>query len=346
MAIVSRTVVSSYGDRMIKISVRLFNHNEKTHVETLLKNLMKRFGESFSLAPSASADAILVSPHDPGFETLVRMKSSNKSPLVVVYDNQSQMDGCYFLEKPATSNGLMKLHRDLSAACKNLLEGHSNVHPDNANNKLWQEAGLIDQIKQAYELQNCSVISSAKNSQLNIIVDGINQQVYVPVGNVSGSDIHGELLTLLNEQSSLAAEPISHKQLLERLDNSAYEQFSFEKILWILASFSADVCRLSDQRVIALRAWPDFSNLPYTHSFVKMTALLMRQPASISALAKQSGLPELQVKKFVFACLVTELAEVADQPNVTQTVAIPTPSVGRDIVNKIKQRFFGKRAYA
>src|SRR5690606_36865413 len=98
------------------------------------------------------------------------------------------------------------------------------------------------------------------------------------------------------------------------------------------------ICRLSDQRVIALRAWPEFSNLPYTHSFVKMTALLMRQPASISVLAQQSGLPELQVKKFVFACLVTELAEVSDQPSIAHnTVVIPVPSVGRDIVNKIKQ---------
>lgn len=103
----------------LRVAIRIFDGREQKHLSHILSLASKRGEVAIVSVPAAVADVIFIKQDEPGASVFLKPERRGTLPLAVVYDEVR--DGQqWFLQKPATSNELIPLLRDLQQAVARL----------------------------------------------------------------------------------------------------------------------------------------------------------------------------------------------------------------------------------
>lgn len=312
---------------MVKLAIRLFDPNEVSHVQLVVKQLQNRVKDGFTLTNTADADAIIISPNDPGFETLVKSQAGKKQP--IVYGLMNTGDYGYFLKKPATTSGLLDLLQRLRSATS---LDHSETPQDSTAivpgpylAKLF-DAGNTELL--ALEAKGCS-----------ILVDSLRRRVVSPKDMIQRSGASAVF------RDSVAAAPAVRSSSREEFDeaarNGGNHQLSLDLLIWVVAMATAAQFKIPENTAFKLRHWPDFTKLPYQRSFLKIAAVMTTRAQTLEEVLRTQQWPKAEALSFIAACAALNLLEL--KPRSDAAPANPPRGRGTDktIIRKIVNRFFG-----
>lgn len=329
---------------MIKLAIRLFNQNEISHLELILSQVKRRTKTELVLTSINNADAIVVTPGDPGFDALLR-KTKNEtasSAVSIVYDTTNASRHPYFLKKPATTDGVIGLIDDI--------EKHQETATTEKTEEGRQEkpgspvsySPCISSIKEAVEKQQNIEISI--NSERSIYIHAELGIAYAMPADIHDLSISNDLKRLISSPRKLPTQTIDGLKVASIASNDSYSQINLDVLLWTITLNSPELFSLDESSVITLNSWPDFTALPYESSYLSLTAHLMMHPGTIGQIAKKSTLDEGLVKAFVLACASNGLLKVLE-PQASPANLEPSRNRAspKRMISKVMGHFFGNR---
>lgn len=315
---------------MVKLAIRLFDRSESSHVELIVRQLQNRVKGGFMLTSVAEADAILISPNDPGFETLLNARKSAEKKCPVVYSHENTSRYGFFLPKPATTAGLLKLLEQLErfAATRSnsgSISGRAAV----------TATGYVTAVAEAAAGHGCFRIG---NGQDSIYLDTQKRKAAVPVYLISGKQLASRYTSLVRSSPTVAVTPCPLADFHEAASDSDFQVMDLELLLWLLASNSHSRFEIADDQPFRLKNWPDFARLPYKRTHLKIAALLSGQALSYAQLLSRPEVAEEDLRPFVCACAAVGLLEQSEPAR-----AMPSAKMtNKKTIEKIITRFFGR----
>ncbi|MCW8194788.1 hypothetical protein F6455_08315 [Proteobacteria bacterium 005FR1] len=315
---------------MVKLAIRLFDRSESSHVEMVVRQLHNRVKDGFLLTSVAEADAILISPNDPGFETLLNARKSAAEKCPVVYSDANTGRYGFFLSKPATTAGLLKLLEQLERFAADRTQ--SNPVP---RKRAVTPNGYVTAVVEAAAGQGYFCIG---NGQDSLYLNAQKRKAAVPVYLVSGKQLASRFAALIKSSPTVAVKPCPAVDYEEAASDSDFQPMDLDLLLWLLGANSHSRFDIATDQPFRLKNWPDFARLPYKRVYLKLAALLSGQAMTYTQLLNRPDVTDEDLRPFVCACAAIGLLEESEP-----VIAVsPARSTNKKTIEKIITRFFGR----
>lgn len=317
---------------MVKLAIRLFDPNEVSHVQLVVKQLQNRVKDGFTLTNTSEADVIIISPNDPGFETLVKSRSGTKQPIVYGAVNTNRY--YYFLKKPATTSGLLELLDQLR------LHKSSHGNPGSDSSSCSSSLSALTQSPYLTALGTCKLdFFALEGATSPILVDSAGHRAVVAKELIQRS---GACLSFLSSVSTAPDVKHSSRQQFEQAaKNAANRVISLDLLIWTVAIETASQFHIPEDLACRLKHWPDFTKLPYKRSFLKMAAVLTTRANTLEGLATDHQLPHKEIRSFIAGCAALNLLDFRAAVEKAPRNLPQGRTAEKRIIRKIVHRFFG-----
>jgi hypothetical protein len=302
----------------IRLAIRIFDERERRNLSQILLLAVQRYEGAILTVGAADAEVVLINPDEPGSAVFIRNARRGKRPVPVVYGGTPET-GLPWLAKPARSNDILALFRELPAYLKHTEE---TVPAVNGTEPASAEAvpPLIPTHDFCQVMQYLHGVRAEQSPSLietgngQILIDPRPRAVYVP------AQIGGErLASTYAAMSALPAgsiRPLSRQELAERISSLRHDSISLDEFGWSLSFMSRprepDPAVIGDRR-FRLRHWPNFARLEHTQLHLVWAGMMIRQPLSLAMLIARSPQGFAPVARFYNGCALANLLVCSDQ---------------------------------
>lgn len=295
----------------MKLSVRLFDQEERDYLAKMLELASKRARIAVSHSNAAQADVIFLCAEEPGAHALLNDRSQKR--IVVVYGGSPDSHG-WALPRPATSQNLIPLLERLFNTLSNAAQqeadndsGSTMLFPSRHGNHLLERLIQLNSEGQPWQCSlegGASFIADPQNRRLHYSAELASQPGLLPLIAVRQSNPQISRLDS-GELTSLAA---------------SMHSMSLEAFCWQVACTAEpqvpSELALLDRR-FRLKRWPSFSQLKHTPAQISITGRLMRESMSVRELVGDGRISLEEVVQFfncASTCGLTELDDLAPRP--------------------------------
>jgi hypothetical protein len=321
--------------KMLKVSIRIFNTNERNHLKMVLHGLESRFKNRFKIVDSKDANAIIVSSEEPGCDLML----ANKKIISILYGDKNPENFPWFIQKPGRII-------DIAPIIKNLVEKFSSTVKDENIKKTSENKDFI-----IPELSNVLIKIKSGTDSLEIKIPGYqtiyyssqNLLIYLQGANLKKNPPSTALKRFLDcDPKLISCKKTSDSDIKNTINNTGHHPFPIDSLIWISSLYLADVNTNAYENGFKLKKWPNFTILACEHWHIKACAIMMKGSVNALQLSQIMGISLEDAISFFSACLSLDLFDSTDKVNQkTSDPILIKPKKQDFIVRKLLHRVFG-----
>ncbi|TGD72652.1 hypothetical protein E4634_14110 [Mangrovimicrobium sediminis] len=343
---------------MLNLYVRLLDAAERSHLNRILYRLMVESRGQFRMVEASEANAVVISPDDPGSMRLI----DSKKIVPIVY-GPTPVDGVeWYIPKPGSSSdvaqtilGVSALFQPQEPAANTELSqteaappAHASTPPRAADSETFSLGSA-----ESFEYSRVvDVLQCAREQQQSVELTfaGAGPVYYL----ATTDDVYGTFTEIAGFLATREASENTGRTYQQRsLDDASLRRvvnkpnffgYRMESLVWH-AALALDDARIVDTAACyRLRRWPNFATLTYEHWYMKAAGILMRSRMSAQSLSVALDVPLDQACRFMSACDalgILELAGSGEQAGSSSAVPVKSKK-SEKLLGKLLKRFFAK----